>query len=102
MKLPNNNDHKQAPLVNDNSSYLIRFSLLPQLYHLGKTDVELKIIRPTSRIECPLRFGVANFPVICVFQCYSKAMVAQSLKSTFLNETLFDVTTQPPTQSNFF
>ena len=38
--------------------------------------------------------------VICVVQYHFKTMVAQSLKSTFWDETLFDVTTHPPPQSN--
>ena len=44
VELSNNNENKQAPLANDNSNDLLRFSLLPQLYDLGKTDLELQFI----------------------------------------------------------
>ena len=44
-----------------------------------------------SWVEVGARFSNTHF----------KTMVAQSLESTFLGETLFDVTTHPPPQSNF-
>ena len=44
IKLSNNNEHKQAPLANDNSNDLLHFSLLSQLYDQGKTDLELQFI----------------------------------------------------------
>ena len=45
-----------------------------------------------SWVELGARFSNTHF----------KTMVAQSLESTFLGETLFGVTTHPPPQSNFF
>ena len=43
---------------------------------------------PAFLRECPLPFGVANFPVICLYQYYFMTVVAKSLRSTFLNEIL--------------
>ena len=44
IKLSNSEDHKQALLGNNNSKDLLKFSFLPQLYHVGKMDLNLQFI----------------------------------------------------------
>ena len=115
IKLSNSKDHKQALLANNNSNNLLNFSLLPQLYHLGKMNLkllqlimdirshQLRHSLPTFLKECPLPFGVANFAVIYVCQYSFMRMVAKSLRSTFLKKNLKrNVTFQTGPQSTFF
>ena len=119
IKLSNNNQHKQGPLANGNSNDLLRVSLLPQLYDLGKADLELHFVldfRSHLLRHDEVLLNRSGFRTIHYQRPYYNAQfhlewpsfhhlrlsIWAKSKNTFLDETLFDVTTHPPPQSDFF